>query len=654
VGSSASTKATDAGSRVEQNAKSLFEQHNKTREVQNAHSVPPGKAAVVPNEESQSEHHVQDFRDVGESTQQVLDKQHKGSFTVTSMSLDSRLPRPGAVAMAPSNVNAGEDEPFSNNASQQKQDARVKSRASRRSDGALGKGGSISSTSGKKNLSAVDDIHDNGLDELARRREERASVRASRRVVRSEMKELTDDEASKGLESAAIEPTKYLQEKVRVHNTSGADSSISSRPLFANMSEEQRQHTYDRKIAQMELEHREQLSRQANTTQKANGYTKNSSVTAAIVTTQGSSNITEEERQSCVEANFASVSQGHATDLVKSGSNLGSLIHDNVVLSNTPLCERIGEPAQHEWTKDASQHNGSKLQYSDSLKPSSRSNQQDLTPSERDRSYTALRGIGAAPDVEKGTFQEIRDDKLAVAVAINEDDVEGELEKLVSVYAIEYDPNSKPPLYKNRRFRIYGLGGCCLICGLLIVLVSISVKNNIARGGKGSDAIKYVFLTSTPTVSPTDIPTNARENLYRKFLAEEVSPLVFEPGSPHFMASEWILNEDPQQMEIDNPRLLQRYVVRLGKTSSERELTNLLLLSDSYLHSGIFIPVEWDQDHGYRAIPQVQGKMTLALLKSSVEIKITSIIRIFQIVSDGCQARMSVIGGEYCVDLDQS
>jgi hypothetical protein len=53
-------------------------------------------------------------------------------------------------------------------------------------------------------------------------------------------------------------------------------------------------------------------------------------------------------------------------------------------------------------------------------------------------------------------------------------------------------------------------------------------------------------------------PVNARENLYRNFFAEEVSPVVFEPRSPLFMASEWILNEDPQRLDIDNSRLLQR------------------------------------------------------------------------------------------------
>jgi hypothetical protein len=92
--------------------------------------------------------------------------------------------------------------------------------------------------------------------------------------------------------------------------------------------------------------------------------------------------------------------------------------------------------------------------------------------------------------LEKGPLQQIPDNELVIAIAItiaiDGDDAKAEVDKIVSVHATEYDPDSKPPLYKNRRCRLYGLGGCCVFVGLLNMFVSISATNNNTKGGNDS------------------------------------------------------------------------------------------------------------------------------------------------------------------------
>jgi hypothetical protein len=169
-------------------------------------------------------------------------------------------------------------------------------------------------------------------------------------------------------------------------------------------------------------------------------------------------------------------------------------------------------------------------------------------------------GLTSLPDVEAGEFRDVSDNQLAIAVAIDIDEDGDETKKLVSAHAVEYDPDSKPPLYKNRRFRLYGIGGCCIILIIAIALIAASASRKDSGGIGGS--VKLIYLTNEPSAAPTQAPTNARESLYRGFFADELnSTLVYDQGTPHFMASEWIMNEDPAQLEIDSPRLLQRYML---------------------------------------------------------------------------------------------
>jgi len=164
---------------------------------------------------------------------------------------------------------------------------------------------------------------------------------------------------------------------------------------------------------------------------------------------------------------------------------------------------------------------------------------------------TADRGVAVAPEVEYGEYNPapaIDDNDLAIAIAIDEEEEE---EKLYAM-AVEYDPDSKPPLYQNRRFRLYGIGGTACFCILLIVLIVVI---------SGSDKGETVLLTLPPTGAPTMSPTSARESIFLSKFGQAVGEKVLEEGTPHNLAAQWIMNEDPRQLEPTDADLLQRYIL---------------------------------------------------------------------------------------------
>ena len=161
-------------------------------------------------------------------------------------------------------------------------------------------------------------------------------------------------------------------------------------------------------------------------------------------------------------------------------------------------------------------------------------------------------GAITAPDVIGGYFQPmtaVDDDQLAVAIAIDDDE-----EEKIFVTGVEYDPDSKPPLYKNRRFRMYGLCGCmCIVLAIIFVVVILAMG--------GGDKVTFRSLTLAPTYAPTGAPTTARENIFLAFFASEVGDQVYEAGTPHSLAARWIMFDDPKNLAPDAENLLQRYLL---------------------------------------------------------------------------------------------
>jgi hypothetical protein len=127
---------------------------------------------------------------------------------------------------------------------------------------------------------------------------------------------------------------------------------------------------------------------------------------------------------------------------------------------------------------------------------------------------------------------------LAVAVAVEEED------DMFIPSAIEYDPDAKPPIYKNRRFRLYAF-----LALFIIVVVAAGASIAATLGNKPSEP------------SPTPAPTTIRESLGIEPTIELIvgSELLDDPESPYSKALHWITFDDPQELSPADPNLIQRY-----------------------------------------------------------------------------------------------
>jgi len=133
--------------------------------------------------------------------------------------------------------------------------------------------------------------------------------------------------------------------------------------------------------------------------------------------------------------------------------------------------------------------------------------------------------------------------RLAVAVAIDQE----EEEKLI-VAAEEFDPEDRPPVWKNPRF-FAGLAFCFVIVIAIAVAISIVVS-------------KKVVTTASQK------PQTYRDSLgfYEKFAAISGNA-VYEQGSPQYMAAQYIVNVDGRELAPTDHNLIQRYVLALIFTS---------------------------------------------------------------------------------------
>jgi len=134
---------------------------------------------------------------------------------------------------------------------------------------------------------------------------------------------------------------------------------------------------------------------------------------------------------------------------------------------------------------------------------------------------------------------------LAVAIAVFED----ENENVFIPSAVEYDPDAKPPVYKNQRFRVYGL----LICTLLIIIAActIGVLTILENNEIESDWI--------PTESPTCI--RCTMDFIEQLELEVGSEKLQDPTSPEYMAKEWIIHEDEMQLMSTDRDFIQRFLL---------------------------------------------------------------------------------------------
>eukprot|EP00978_Attheya_sp_CCMP212_P048859 scaffold585624_cov59-Attheya_sp.AAC.1 len=151
----------------------------------------------------------------------------------------------------------------------------------------------------------------------------------------------------------------------------------------------------------------------------------------------------------------------------------------------------------------------------------------------------------------RGTGESEQGD-LAVADAVHYNDE-------VIPYATEYDPDSKPPLFKNRRFRLYGFAVMFILFVIIVGIISIEVIQN-RQTNKQISADASGSQTTFPTPGPTNAGREAEGILGELVKISSIEKLN-DPNSAQFKAAQWIQFVDPQQLGVDADNLFQRYAL---------------------------------------------------------------------------------------------
>lgn len=148
---------------------------------------------------------------------------------------------------------------------------------------------------------------------------------------------------------------------------------------------------------------------------------------------------------------------------------------------------------------------------------------------------------------DPAAVRQAEEDGLAIAVAVEESDEP-------DVYDVEvkvYDPEAKPPFFKNRRFRCYAALIFCLVLGAIVTTVTVSAL----KSGE------VILITEAPSAAPSQAPTTIRETAVQGELARVIGDKVNEPNTVYAKARDWILYEDPMELNEFSENLIQRYTL---------------------------------------------------------------------------------------------
>lgn len=143
-------------------------------------------------------------------------------------------------------------------------------------------------------------------------------------------------------------------------------------------------------------------------------------------------------------------------------------------------------------------------------------------------------GIFDPSDIEYGAYDADNAEGLAVAVPVMEED-----ENVFIPSAVEYDPDAKPPLYHNRRFRLYAA-----LSVFIVVVLAVGFGVGMAHGNKGD--------SSGRSRGALDI-----EELVTRVIGAD---LLEDTRSPYAKALRWITYSDPMALTTEDPNLMQRYI----------------------------------------------------------------------------------------------
>ena len=137
-------------------------------------------------------------------------------------------------------------------------------------------------------------------------------------------------------------------------------------------------------------------------------------------------------------------------------------------------------------------------------------------------------------DLEYGVYGGPGENGLAVAVAVEEDD-----EDMFIPSAVEYDPDAKPPMYRNRRFRLYAF-----LAIVVVVVVTIGAAVGITLSNK----------REIPEI-PYRETLGIRENIERIV----GSDVLDDYTNAYRKALDWITYDDPKAITPDDKTFAQRF-----------------------------------------------------------------------------------------------
>ena len=133
---------------------------------------------------------------------------------------------------------------------------------------------------------------------------------------------------------------------------------------------------------------------------------------------------------------------------------------------------------------------------------------------------------------------------LAVAFAVQEDG-----EDMYIPSAVEFDPDAKPPAYKNRRFRLYA---CLVIIVVIVGTITASVGITLTQPSQQTNTGNIVPGEELPYRATLGI----RDSIERIVGGEKLDDI----NSPYRKALDWIQDVDPLTLTPNDENFLQRYL----------------------------------------------------------------------------------------------
>ena len=206
------------------------------------------------------------------------------------------------------------------------------------------------------------------------------------------------------------------------------------------------------------------------------------------------------------------------------------------------------------WSEDAARGSGSSLP-SKAAPTDQRDSLATMSIGDKSKKSKDHSSIDIVEDTLPPRPSGYTDDDLAVAKEVDPTE-EGEIYD-----AIEYDPDSKPPLYKNRRCRLY------TVVSLLVITIvtALAVVYSTKKGKEDIVPGEVIYVTEAPTAPPTTDreALGINDLIEEKVLQRNARFRTMEKDDPRWLAMDWILHKDEMQLGLSDLNLFQRYVLAL-------------------------------------------------------------------------------------------